>query len=1102
MRNHSEIKIKINNDMNDDKISSMIEDLFLLGFCTTSVNFPVASSNSGMSLNQIVVNDIKNKTFDFCMKSTDKITNYKSSTKSSEFIDVIVNKRKYGLEKLFDIGLLLEDENFDLLADKVNFKFSYSNKKDKHVIASMANLAFRYGMSVTKFEGNIIADENFSGNIIKFECKGNPAIELNRENDRLKISIFGTGEKLEEFINKLCQEFPEINYNYSWNDCLEDIIDSFKLKNYDGQKSYAKYLDNKYTGKVIAGIDLNNKKIENKNDKIEFRNYKNEELVCSKNFDIEWEVDSLKNNFSEFLKTNTSSAIIVEAAISENKEVRSDLENWIKKEAKKNNIEVKSNIICSYKPGYSWIEENIIPKLKELDVYNIDIFFKPCLADENKEWSMKEASALPSYHNYGTDDEHNWYDMPIRFLQELYPIDDIIQSELNISKNHIEFKKKTDKLSENTYKLIAYDKSGKEIFMDEYNVETYEIPYISKFEEMGCVHPSTGYMKISNLNDEIYKVQLKTDVDKIWHIIQNDVLEYVDSYLNVKCEKNTNHFSRPLFSKLEFDIEVSEPNYRIGCREDMISTLDGLHEDIYFVMSDYFQNYGRVNFGTPFDSPGLILPKIKDKVGKPTFNVKMYKNTYDNPYYRVNNNKIQIDDIMNSNPEIYIDRIEYIDDKLNYNLNIQNVDEEFVKEYFDLLCDSKLHIKNNFNFNGIIKSEEFTKRSIECIKICKKENTFEENLEILNKINFRKKEIIGYQQHIEIINELKKVSGIEVYEVAESYQGRKIYAIDFLSSKESGYCSRVKQITFNPSQFINCRHHANEVSSTNAAYDIIFDLLSKKENHKIMDNINLTIMPLENVDGAELHYELQKENPNWKLHVSRFNSLGREFFYDIFDRDTIHVEAKGFRKIYEKWLPDLIVDNHGVPSHEWEQQFSGYTSPSFKGFWLPRSILYGYFWPPKEEKFSGNKILCEKIQDEVSEAISKEAILKNLNLEWAERFEKYAHKWMPNLFPANYYNNMIFYWIEREYSQEQKYVSHKFPWITTAFFTSEVADETAQGDYLETCSFAHYCHNMAILNLMAKSNSFYEVEYETNVENEKNKINKLINLTRHRPIIV
>ena len=120
---------------------------------------------------------------------------------------------------------------------------------------------------------------------------------------------------------------------------------------------------------------------------------------------------------------------------------------------------------------------------------------------------------------------------------------------------------------------------------------------------------------------------------------------------------------------------------------------------------------------------------------------------------------------------------------------------------------------------------------------------------------------------------------------------------------------------------------------------------------------------MENVDGTAIHYELQKENPYWKLHVARFNAVGKEFYNEYFHDDTIHTEANCFTKLWKKALPDIVVDDHGVPTHEWEQQFSGYTSPSYKGFWLPRSLLYGYFWYVSDEKYRSNYAVNKALEE-------------------------------------------------------------------------------------------------------------------------------------------
>lgn len=51
------------------------------------------------------------------------------------------------------------------------------------------------------------------------------------------------------------------------------------------------------------------------------------------------------------------------------------------------------------------------------------------------------------------------------------------------------------------------------------------------------------------------------------------------------------------------------------------------------------------------------------------------------------------------------------------------------------------------------------------------------------------------------------------------------------------------------------------------------------------------------------------------------------------------------------------------------------------------------------------------MEDVIADKIAEYPEMRELNREWSAQFEKYAHAWMPKLFPANYYKEMINYWI-------------------------------------------------------------------------------------------
>ena len=93
-----------------------------------------------------------------------------------------------------------------------------------------------------------------------------------------------------------------------------------------------------------------------------------------------------------------------------------------------------------------------------------------------------------------------------------------------------------------------------------------------------------------------------------------------------RCENNGKGSGTgpAIFEKLQLDILVSEPDEHLNSREDLLSSLDGLHEDIYFVGTDYFKNYGMEKAGQVTDAPGADTAKIRKHAGKPQMKVTLY----------------------------------------------------------------------------------------------------------------------------------------------------------------------------------------------------------------------------------------------------------------------------------------------------------------------------------------------------------------------------------------------------------------------------------------------------------------------------------------------
>ena len=115
--------------------------------------------------------------------------------------------------------------------------------------------------------------------------------------------------------------------------------------------------------------------------------------------------------------------------------------------------------------------------------------------------------------------------------------------------------------------------------------------------------------------------------------------------------------------------------------------------------------------------------------------------------------------------------------------------------------------------------------------------------------------------------------------------------------------------------------------------------------------MNVVVHPITNADGAQLAYDLQKINPTYMLHAGYLGSLGVDVTSAQWDADPIYPESGIRPKIWRTWLPDIFLNPHGYPSHEWVQLFSEYAAWvrtrsvetrdywTMRGWWMPGFAL-------------------------------------------------------------------------------------------------------------------------------------------------------------------
>ena len=969
-----------------------------------------------------------------------------------------------GLESLFAPGLFLKDNNCDGLADELDLVICIPDKADSFVLAAACNLAFRFGMETTAFSGSLVryTEERRTEdqNVLVFEAGENCGIFFEKAAvpERYRVRITGQGEALADFVSDLCGDFPLQPEGRDWESVLSEIRRAFRGKNEDGELLFSVLgAEGKEQADAYVSPYLARKApmLKERFPQIRFHDYKAGKKVYEKNYEFPWEKEEFERILEEkvYPCLNPGDVLAVEGALSEDQAVRDELRRGILARAEAAGARVDHcRVICAYKQGYSWIRESVLPSLEGKETSRVEIAFTPFLP-EGVEERDEENGALPSYNNVGAGDPDAWYDLAIRPLQELYPVRDEIERVLGIERDAVSFTRRDGE--EFSFLFRAWDREGRQICRETYRTEYAERPFLDAFPEMGKVHPFTGYVRAWINGTKVLDERIRTDLEQIWDVFQANVLPECTAYLESRHPEGIRAKDQPLFSRLELDVEASEPDERLDSREDLFSSLDALHEDFYFVGSDYFKNYGLKKTGELLDAPGLILPVIKKREGRPKFRAALYDRTADGFCVKCGEER-----------SLFIKSVTREEGK-----KVVTLRSDAPGEWLETLCGliSEGLSETCRHLSGVdllrFETEESGSAGSRIFEaVIPRWKAGEKDLKITD-IDLMENRLIGYDEYMEIIRKLKRVPGISVYRAALSYEGREIYAIE-LAARGEGYVSRTKRLTMHPSMLINARHHANEVSSTNGLLILLKKILTEKKYEDLSDRLNLILVPMENVDGTAIHYELQKENPYWKLHVARFNAVGKEFYNEYFHDDTIHTEANCFTKLWKKALPDIVVDDHGVPTHEWEQQFSGYTSPSYKGFWLPRSLLYGYFWYVSDEKYRSNYAVNKALEEVVADAVGADPETARWNREWADQFETYAHAWMPGLFPADYYKGMINYWIPYESDPNHRYPSIRFPWITTVAYTSEVADETAQGEYLNLCARTHVAADEAAIRML------------------------------------
>ena len=821
-------------------------------------------------------------------------------------------------------------------------------------------------------------------------------------------------------------------------------------------------------------------------------------LVFEDKLELDWEVNELRQRFrAEVLpKVSSGDKVGLEVLVSESPEIRRELEQEFQTAlgeagASQSNVRV----ICAYKQGFSWLADYVLPAIEGKSVGSITVSF-------------------PTAH-YPSGEK--WYGMPIRWLQEIFPIDEIFARELGIDIDATKFEKVDS--GPVVYRVEVKDSAGQSIYTDEFAPRFVEREYFS-YKPTAKIHYTTGgFLALVN-EQQIADVNIRTDPERFWDHYQNTALPRMFEYAQNYTEGNLGLENQPFFRDLIFDITMSEPDFRLNLDEERISSLDSLHEDLTFNTIDFWAMFSGKNSGSREVAPGRIMPMIHpvqpgeapdvtitfkgNAVPRPRLVVSWHTGTGEEGERTIDLSEVDVD-----SPRITQVKVKAGADgaaRLVASVSGKTFQAaETAAQMVEALgrIQSAGALKQALGYarlDELVISAESGSAAMERTlspvdrSLLPKPGDFQVIQPEAGKRIVTWDHVIGPDElEQEIIPRLRTFPEINAYVSGRTYRGRNSWAMDVMLPMDAALWSQAKASALKPVLFLTTRQHSNEVSATSAALRLMELFATDPEYGKYLNRINIVYNPMENPDGAANHQEFYKLQPTYILHGGYWSSVARDVGAYIWDPDPLLPEALVRRKLYYTWLPDVYMNPHGYPSHEWVHQFAGYKVPWFMAFWIPRGyhINLGHI---DDQNYPDHKPVGLELRERIIEEVQGVPEIRAANKRLVHRFEKYARNYEPDPFRLEIYKGMNILF-DHSYSYREPgdsfsreiYVSsmgsrpnpegtrrpnflEKHPQITVLRLGCDMPDETAGPEWMEkVAARGQFGYLMSVVKLLYDS---------------------------------
>ena len=849
----------------------------------------------------------------------------------------------------------------------------------------------------------------------------------------------------------------------------------------------------------------------------------NGRALITDDFEIPSEVDDFWTKLRAKVVPNLKKkpAVAVEARLSEPPEIRRQIEQQARAELIKAGADEKQTevtVLSAYKQGYSWLYDVVRPALEGQAVDQITIRFAEIGPPSG--WTQQGMYA------------------PTRWLLEIYPIDEILAAELKLDLKNIHFEMAP--IGSPAYEVIATAKGGgAPLLRRTFDPAIVERPFFDRFPDYEHVRVTTGWLKASVAGKPVVDERIATDPERFWDRFQSKTLPALYDHVMALGNGKPRPEDAPFFGELAVDLTLSEPEYRLPVDQEQISSMEALHEEIYFNTIHFFDVMGRFTRGAGLAYPGRVIPVMHPKAdGKPG-RAKITVTGFDAARpsvvveYTERNGKTGV--VRLDIPKIAVDRPQTLAasvrdgrngiERLDLRLKVDTEKDErdaLIKRTADERVDRTMlsaeqanavfATLNRLRAAGLYRDalayhdlgavrvtsawEHESKPGTELIATLEPNGAAAPFPDIA-KYGARAASVgrvlsdpplvqwdtpIPPPEAYGILAKMSASKEATVYKVGDSYLGKDVWAMDLMPPIEASHWSQAKQTTLKPTIVYSARQHANEVSSTSHVLRMAELLLTDPAYRDKLNKVNVVIHPITNADGAQLAYDLQKINPTHMLHAGYLGSLGVDVTAAQWDPDPIYPESGIRPKIWRTWLPDIFLNPHGYPSHEWVQMFSEYAAWvrtrsvetrdywTMRGWWMP-----GFGWLD-DARYPRHKDEQMKLLEMITDYAKQVPGTVALNARAYDRYKRYSFDFDQKNFKLDFTNGVLVY--KSIKGARANPLSPDFmtrnPNVTIWDGVTEAPDETARGDWLKLVANAGLQWDKAILDYLVQGH--HEIE--------------------------